>query len=75
MVKVTDVGQRDGGEGRLIYEQAGSRSFTCSTPPLASLEKEWPLQAGSNLTVDHHHRASRTTETQQKGKSWSDQDI
>lgn len=42
---------------------------------LTSLEKEWPLQTGSNLTVDHYHRASRTTETQQKGKSWSDRDI
>lgn len=36
--------------------------------PTTSLEGEWPLQAGSNLTVDHYYGASRTTETQQKEK-------
>lgn len=41
-----------------------AESFTLlGRPPL---EEEWPLQAGSNLVVDHYYEASRTTETQQK---------
>lgn len=57
-----------------MNEQAGSRSFTCSTPPLP-LKRNGHCRPGQNVMVDHHYRASRTTETQQKGKSWSDRDI
>lgn len=68
MFKVVDVGQRDGGKGKLIYEQPGSRKLHLQHPT-TSLEEERPLQAGSNPMVDHYYEASRTTETQEKEKS------